>query len=151
MEKIIKIDNDTSIKVSNNVSWLFAYRSQFGRDIFPVLVPVLNAGIEIISKLSEQMKDGDLTMEAIRSVPAEEWQDAVIELSGLEAVDIVQIVWAMAKAADDNIEPPEVWLRQFDIFPLDIILPEVIGLAAQGLVSSKNLKRLRLQTGAEKA
>lgn len=148
MEKVIKISEDTTLKVSNNVSWLFAYRSQFGKDIFPVLVPAINAGIEIFKEIMEQVGDDGLTVEAIKRIPTEDLQDAVLELSGLEMVDLVQIVWAMAKAADDTIAPPEVWLKQFEVFPLDVILPEVVGLAAKGLISSKNLTSLRLTTEA---
>ena len=65
-------------------------------------------------------------------------------------MDLIRIVWAMAKAADDSIEPPEIWLKQFNVFPLDLILPEVVSLAAQGFISSKNLKRLRKVPEAEK-
>lgn len=150
MEKIISIDNDTEIKVSNNISWLFAYRSQFERDIVPVLVPALNAAIEIFKEVKEEVGDDGLTLDAIKRIPTEDLQSAVIELSGLELVDIIGIVWAMAKAADRNIAPPEVWVQQFEVFPLDIIIPEVIGLAAKGLFSSKNLTSLRPTTEADK-
>ena len=47
MEKTIKIDEKNSVRLSNNVGWLLAYRDQFGVDIITSLVPVLNAFIEI--------------------------------------------------------------------------------------------------------
>ena len=49
----------------------------------------------------------------------------------------------MAKAADENIEPPKRWVRQFDEFPLDVVGPAVFDMAMKGFISSKNLKRLK--------
>ena len=47
MEKTIKINSKTSLKVSNNIGWMLAYRDQFGRDIVPTLIPALTAALEI--------------------------------------------------------------------------------------------------------
>ena len=49
----------------------------------------------------------------------------------------------MAKAADETIEPPKKWVRQFDTFPVDVVLPAVYDMLLKGFVSSKNLKRLK--------
>ena len=49
----------------------------------------------------------------------------------------------MAKAADESIEPPKRWVRQFDGFYLDEIGPALLELVLKGFVSSKNLKRLK--------
>ena len=49
----------------------------------------------------------------------------------------------MAKAADETIEPPKQWVRKFEIFPLDVIGPEVFQMVLKGFISSKNLKRLK--------
>jgi hypothetical protein len=56
---------------------------------------------------------------------------------------VIQITWAMAKNANDEIEPPREWLKQFETFPIDIILPILFELIAKSFVSSKNLNRLR--------
>ena len=51
MEKKIKLDSKTSITLNNNVGWLFLYKDQFGRDIVPTLVPVLNARNSATTKM----------------------------------------------------------------------------------------------------
>ena len=56
---------------------------------------------------------------------------------------IVNMTWAMAKAADETIDPPKQWVRQFNSFPVDVVAPAVYDLAMKGFVSSKNLTRLR--------
>ena len=44
---------------------------------------------------------------------------------------------------NENIEPPKRWVRQFETFPLDVIVPSVYELIFKGFVSSKNLQRLK--------
>lgn len=148
MEKTIKVSKDQSMKLSNNISWMFIYRNQFGKDIVPVLVPAMNAMLELYGQVIEAAGEGGLTTDVMRRIPVEDLQSAVIELSGLEATELIQIIWAMAYAADENIEPPMDWLRQFELFPLDVILPEAVSLIAKGLISSKNLRGLRKLTEA---
>ena len=70
--------------------------------------------------------------------------DVLLPMFQAEFVDlVVNVTWAMAKAADENIEPPKRWVRQFDEFPLDVVGPAVFDMAMKGFISSKNLKRLK--------
>ncbi len=134
MKKNIKIDSKTSITVSSNVNWLYIYRDQFGRDIVPALIPVLNAGLDLIIGSVEQ-QSGGLKGENIR--------DAIFEIAGFEMTDLLNIIWAMAKNADDNIADPREWYGQFDKFPMDAVLLEVLLVLVDSMVSSKNAKRLK--------
>ena len=144
MEKTIKIDLKTSIKVSNNIGWMFAYRDQFGRDIVPALIPLLSAAIDVAVEVSKAAgENGVSAVDVLQMMDSDVIRDALVEASGLEMVDIINIVWAMAKAADDDIDEPKEWVKQFDSFPLDTIIPVVFDLALTCMVSTKNLKRLR--------
>jgi hypothetical protein len=70
--------------------------------------------------------------------------EILLPLFQVEFVDtIINVTWAMAKAADEDIEPPKRWVRQFEEFPLDVVVPAVYELVLKGFVSSKNLKRLK--------
>lgn len=141
MEKKIKIDSKTSLTLSNNIGWLFIYRDQFGRDIVPVLIPALNAGIDLAVNVLKAT--GGQGIKGIESIDPEVMKDALIDAAGLEMVDILNIVWAMAKNADEDIEPPREWVRQFDTFPLDVIGPAVFELLYKGMISTKNSRRLQ--------
>lgn len=144
MEKTIKIDNNTSIKVSNNVGWMIAYRDQFGRDIVPALIPVLTAITDIVVEISKAANAEEVSaIDVIRYMDTNTIRDALIEASGIEMVDIIHIVWAMAKAADDDIDEPKIWVRQFDAFPLDTILPVICDMVMRCMVSTKNYTRLQ--------
>jgi len=149
MEKVIKISEDTEIKVSNNVMWLFKYNNQFHKDIYGTAAPIVSAILLMLKDLYAESGDDGLTLETIRNMPSDVLENMLIELSQLELVDVVRIFWAMAKAANDNIAPPDEWFRQFDVFPLDVIIPEVVGMALQGLMSSKNWTSLQQMLGAK--
>lgn len=142
MEKKIKIDNKTSITVNNNVGWLFVYKDQFGRDIVPSLVPALNAGIDLVFGIYKEL-GGELSREKIMQIDPAALTDAIYAAAGIEAVDLLNIVWALAKNADDEIPEPREWVRQFETFPLDVIAPAVFELVFKSMVSTKNLKRLQ--------
>lgn len=143
MEKIIKI-GDHDVRLNNNIDWAITYRDQFGKDILPVIMPFITAMIEGISTIiTEAEHDGELSVSSIAEALTGRTLDVVLPLYQAEFVDLVpNVLWAMAKTADENIEPPRKWIRQFDNFYLDEIIPELADLVVRGLVSSKNLKRL---------
>ena len=142
MEKKVKLDSKNSILLDNNVGWLFIYKDQFGRDIVPSLVPVLNAGIDLVFGIYKEL-GGEISREKIMQIDPAALTDAIYAASGIEAVDLLNIVWALAKNADDEIPEPREWVRQFDTFPLDVIAPAVFELVFKSMVSTKNLKRLQ--------
>ncbi len=145
MEKTIKIGKK-EVRLSNNFSWAIIYRDQFGHDIISTLTPMLAAALDVASGMVNEIEKPDGSIEVadlLRVLDGDKLIDAVIHLSGFESVEIAYIMWAMAKAYDDDIPDPKTWLRGFETFPLDTIVPEVFALAFKGLVSSKNLKRLK--------
>ena len=142
MEKIIKI-GEKEVKLNNNVAWTMEYRDQFGKDIVPVITPLLAAFTEgissVISEAGTDLKDA----KAIAAALEGRSMDILLPVFQLEFVDvIINVLWAMAKAADETIEPPKRWVKQFDEFPLDVVVPEIYKLVVNGFVSSKNLERL---------
>lgn len=142
MEKIIKI-GDKDVRLNNNIDWAIIYRDQFGKDILPVVMPFVTAMIEGITALiSEAETDDEITAKSIAEALSGRTLDVVLPLYQAEFVDLLYIAWAMAKTADEHIEPPRKWLRQFDNFYLDEIVPEVLEMLLRGLVSVKNLTRL---------
>lgn len=143
MEKTIKIGNQ-SVRLNNNIGWALAYRDQFGRDIIPTIMPMLAGAMDILSGLiNETGKTDNIGLEDLAKLAdGEALLNAAIHLGALEFVDFINITWALAKAADEDIPEPGEWVKQFNSFPLDIVGPAVFGLIVKGVVSSKNLKRL---------
>ena len=141
MEKIIKIGKQ-EVKLNNNVAWTMEYRDQFGKDILPVIMPFMASMIEGVSTIAAEA--GELTLANIAEAIEGRSMDVLLPMFQAEFVDLViNVTWAMAKAADENIETPKKWVRQFDEFPLDVVGPAVFDMAMKGFISSKNLKRLK--------
>lgn len=152
MEKTLSIGGK-EVRLTNNIGWTLAYRDQFGQDIIATLTPVLAAAVDLISGFLQEAGDGKTDLEitdVLRALDGDVLINAVAHLSGLEFVDLVNITWAMAKAADDNIPEPRMWVREFEEFPVDEIIPEVVKLAVKGLISRKNLTRLKNLTKSVK-
>lgn len=146
MNKTIKISKDKELVISNNLAWAMIYKSQFGHDIVPDIMPIVSAITKLLGELSKA--NGTDVASVLKSLDGDSVQDALIELCALQFTDFINLTWAMAKANDDDIETPDKWVRQFDHFPIDVIAPAVFDLLLKGLVSSKNLKSLRTIPGA---
>ena len=144
MEKIIKIGKQ-EVRLNNNVAWTMEYRDQFGKDILPAIMPIVAAMIEGVSTvMADAGQNGELTTSNIAEALEGRTMEVLLPMFQAEFVDLViNVTWAMAKAADENIEPPKRWVRQFEEFPLDVVGPAVYDLVLKGFVSSKNLRRLK--------
>ena len=146
MIKTIKISKDKELTLSNSLAWAMIYKDQFGHDIVPDIMPIVSAIAKLFGEL--QKNSGRDMTDLLKNLDGDALQSAMIELCAVQFTDFINLVWAMAKANDDDIETPEKWARQFDTFPLDIIAPAVLELVTKGLISSKNLKSLRVSPGA---
>ena len=144
MEKVIKIGKQ-EVRLNNNVAWTMEYRDQFGKDILPAVMPLLASMIEGVSTImADASGDGELTTSSIAEALEGRTMEVLLPMFQAEFVDLVlNVTWAMAKAADESIEPPKKWVRQFDGFYLDEIGPALLELVLKGFVSSKNLNRLK--------
>lgn len=144
MEKTVQIGNK-EVRLSNNIGWAIDYRDQFGQDIIPTLLPMVAAALDLIKGLLEEVEDTNNLewRDILRLIDGDTLFDALIHLGGLEFKDFINITWAMAKCADDSIPEPRTWVKEFEVFPIDELAPTVFDLIFKGVVSSKNLTRLK--------
>lgn len=144
MIKTIKI-GEKEVTLDNSIVWALKYRNQFGKDIIQTIMPAFASAFDIISGALENGEPGKDTIDLrdiFKAIDGEHFLNAVIHMGELELNDFLCVVWALAKTADESIPEPEKWLRQFDTFWLDEVVPEVIMLIAQGVVSAKKLEWL---------
>lgn len=99
MEKIINIDG-RNVKFKSTGAYLLRYKAQFGRD-----------AIQDIFKLNDVM---DPKTREIK------------DISSLDLEVFYNLVWVLAKTADNTIDAPMDWLDGFGEFPLMEIMPEVM-------------------------
>lgn len=147
MIKTINIDDSHSIELNCSMGWLLVYRNQFGKDILPELLPAVEAITELMVGMFQE-NNGMLELnprKLLKNIENDSISDAFITLSGMEFTTLIQMVWAMAKNNNKDIKPVMEWINEFENFPLDVIVPEVIKAICESSVSTKNLKRLQSQ------
>lgn len=153
MEKILKIDGGKEIKLRSTARWFKIYREQTGKDALYSVLPVFEALLDLlIGSPDIADKNGQITVDSVIGNLDEGTIVTVFaKLSQLELTDVIAMIWALAKNADDSIPDPDTWADSFEVFPLDTILPEALKLVMSSMVSAKNSKRIleTLQTTPE--
>lgn len=149
MEKTIDIGGRT-VRLNNSIGWAMIYREQFGTDVVATMIPLLVGGADLIMALLAEAgvkPDGkEVSVDPAQladAIGSDAYYAALAQLSDIKLTDVTDITWAMAKNADSSVADPKQWIRQFDSFPVDVVVPEIYGLMAKGFISSKNLQRLQ--------
>ena len=147
MIKTVKV-GEKEVQLDNNIGWTLIYRDQFGRDILPDLMPMIASALDVVSGIIQEAGDkNEITIESLAKVAdGDTIMNAMIHGSAFEFTTFLDIIWALAKNADDSIPEPSKWIKGFDEFPLDVIGVEAVKLIVKGMVSSKNLERLNEMT-----
>lgn len=138
MIKEINISENEKIKLNASLGWVLRYRAQFGHDILPDLLPMLESGLVLVGSAMDE--SGELEWRKL--LDFDTVSSAMISFAGAEFTTALNIIWAMAKNADESIPAPFDWANQFENFPLDKIVPEVLDAVISTVVSEKNRKRL---------
>lgn len=134
MKKTITIDS-RPVELNSSAGWFYDYREEFGHDIMPDLLPVLEALLGTLAELQENAgEELVLTDEVVGKI--------IDALATAEITTIFNVTWAMAHNADENIESPRKWMNNFDNFPVDEVVPQLVTLILESSVSSKNASSL---------
>lgn len=142
MKKTIKIDDEQKFEINSSSGWLYAYQEQFGHDVLPVLLPAAEALLQTMADLMKDSKS-DNVADILAAADEDTISNAFITLSGMQLTTVTNIVWAMAKNANDSIESPREWLNSFDVFPWDIVVPQVLSAALEACISKKKFDKLK--------
>lgn len=135
MEKIIKV-NEKEIPLKITAGFPLRYKSQFGDDILKFIMPMLQGLLPLVKVMQEQdIKD---TKQLLVEGNAGQLVDA---LSYLEMEKLFNIVWVLAKTADNSIKEPLEWLDEFETFPLADVLPTVFEMIMQTFGTTQKSKK----------
>lgn len=97
MEKIIKIDG-RDVRLKATAGFMYRYKAQFGREYLADVIALEDAARK--GNKAEKAKAFNFTT-------------------------MYNIIWTLAKTADDTIPPPQEWLDTFDFFPVLQIFSEI--------------------------
>lgn len=141
MIKTIQID-DRSVEINTSAGWFYEYRENFGHDILPDIMPVLESVLNATASVLSESGGKFNEKEILKAMNNELLVDAFMKMAGLEIITMYNIFWAMAKNANRKIEQPRDYFNDFDVFPMDEILPQMFVGIVDSSISSKNAKSL---------
>lgn len=141
MIKTIRID-DRSVEINTSAGWLYEYRENFGHDILPDIMPILESVLNATASVLNESGGKFNEKEILKAMNNDFLVDAFIKMAGMEMTTLYNIFWALAKNADNSIEQPKAYFNGFDVFPMDEILPMMFSSIVDSSISSKNAKSL---------
>ena len=150
MLKTIDLGGGREITLSNEISWLMEYRDQFNQDIVPVIMPILLGVIQTIGNLADDIEDLNAikASDVFRLMRSDELVEIGVKLATFESMDVLHVMWAMAKAYDPKIKEPKQWIRDLggpnheEVPLVDVIIPAIGELVVRGSMKPKNWERL---------
>ena len=139
-----------SVEINTSAGWLFAYRTRFGRDILPDIMPVIESILQLSVDTLGKVDTDDLTpKKVIEAIDGDTLEEVFAKMAGAELITVYQIFWATAKNANTTIEGPEAFFNKFDTFPMGEVAPQLLSAIIESNISSKNaaslLKKLKIQ------
>ena len=118
MEKTLTIDG-RQVKFKSTGAFLLRYKAQFGRD-----------AIQDIYALEKSIKMDPATGSYV-----------LHDITALEMETLYNLAWTLVKTANPATPEPMEWLDSFSVFPLDEIMPEIIGMILSSFSSTVEPKK----------
>lgn len=131
------IDNK-EVQFKASASFPIIYKANFNSDILTVIMPIISDLLKGMDDLLSEdlIKDGKLNL-----VPSD-LATMLENVYSLELVDIMNLLWTLAKCADKEIPEPAKWFDDFDEFPIFDIAAEVFPMLFTSLISKKKLTEM---------
>lgn len=136
MIREIKIDKDNKFEINTSYGWLYTYKEHFGEDILPEIVPLMESAIGIAADIFEN-NDAVDARDVISEIAG--------TIAGTEATTLTNVIWALAKNANDDLPNAREWYNSFETFPMDKVIPEAFWALCESTVSQKKVKSLKEQ------
>lgn len=135
MEKTITIDGK-EVRFKASASFPLIYKANFNVDILTIIMPLLSEVIGGAEGMftKDSFKDGSLI------ITPETISTALEGVYSLELIDVMNLLWTMAKCADSEIPEPMKWFGQFDEFPTVDIAVQVFPMLFESLFSKKKFR-----------
>ncbi|HDR7685320.1 TPA: hypothetical protein QCX85_000664 [Bacillus toyonensis] len=120
MEKTITIDGKR-VRLKSTAATVKRYKAQFRRNLFADMM-----GLGAISTLTSP----DGSQQPIDT--------SNLDLSKVDFELVYDLTWLFAKTADSSIPDPMTWLDEFEEFPIEEIMPDIMELVQVTMGAKKN-------------
>lgn len=132
-----------SLEINTSGGWFFVYKDYFGHDIMPDIMPALETALQMAVSIAGNVEPGEKDARQILAALDEDVLEEIFtKMAGAQLTTVMQIVWAMAKNADDSVKGPREFFNEYETFPWDTAGPEVFKALLESNISSKNVKSL---------
>lgn len=132
MQTVITIDG-RKVPFKASASIAHRYKAHFNKDLLDIAMP-------LISSVYAGMQEGELDLELLFEKAS----------YNLELVDLYNLIWVMAKTADDSIPEPIAWFDSFEEFPGIDIAKELWKILLPSMLTTEESKK-NLMKKAKKA
>lgn len=134
------------VEVNTSMGWLYLYRNQFGRDILPDIMPIIEAVLaglgDMLTTIQESGGGGIKADDAVKLMNSDTIVEMFIKMAGMELTTVFNIFWAMAKNRDAKTKEPMAFMNSFERMPVDELAPALLYMIVDSSVSSKNAQSL---------
>lgn len=132
-----------SLEINTSGGWFFVYKDYFGHDIMPDIMPALETMLQMAVNIAGKVDPGERDAHQILAALDEDVLEEIFtKMAGAQLTTVMQIVWAMARNADESTPGPREFFNKYDTFPWDTAGPEVFKALLESNISSKNVKSL---------
>lgn len=135
MEKTITIDGK-EVRFKASASFPLIYKANFNVDILTIIMPLLS---ELLGSMDDIVSDKTLKEGTLELTPSA-LSEMLENVYSLELIDVMNLLWTMAKCADDKIPDAMKWFGEFDEFPIVDIAVQVFPMLFESLFSKKKFR-----------
>lgn len=141
MKKTVQLEGH-QVEVDTSAGWFYEYLEQFGHDIMPDIMPLIESIVIAISSVLEESSGRFDEKELLKAMNNDALVDAFIKMSGMEFTTVLNIFWAMAKNCSAATPQPKEFYKSLPVLPLDTLMPQLLHMIIESCASSKNAKSL---------
>ena len=153
MEKTIQIGN-VEVNLKATARNLLLYRAAFGEDmlkaagkLFKLFKPVIDEDTGAILRRPLLKEDGTLELDENGRAIYEGQPVYEVDYEQLDGVGMARLIWCMARTADNNIPVFDVWMDQFESFPVMDLMNDVYDLIMVNMKSISPIKNKNAAAG----
>lgn len=137
MLKTVTIDGK-EVQFKASASFPLIYKANFNADILTIIMPLIS---ELLDGMDDLLSE-DMVKDGVLELKPSSLSGLLENVYSLELIDVMNLLWTMAKCADSEIPEPMKWFGQFDEFPIFDIAVEVFPMLFESLFSKKKLTEI---------
>ena len=150
MKKTIQF-GEKEITFSSNASIIYIFKNQFGYDLLQKIMPVISEtlrGIQtvFVEKQATETLNKDDKIFDLSALTLGNIADLFENIYSLEATDLMNIIWVMAKANNKDIKEPEIFFTELEDFDILDCFKELAPMFLSSFISKKKMEKIMKKT-----